>query len=173
MHGPVWQHCPVHPTTAAFVAAARDLGLEIEPRSFPEGTRTAEEAAAAVGVDVGQIVKSLAFRAVYPDGSTAVVMALVSGANRLDEAALAAAAGADHTERAGADEVRAATGYAIGGVPPFGHRTATRVLADRSLLDHELVWAAAGTPHTVFPMEPKALIAHAGATLADVRERSS
>jgi len=158
----------VHPTTAAFVAAARDLGLEIEPHSFPEGTRTAEEAAAAVGVDVGQIVKSLAFRAVHHDGSTAVVMALVSGANRLDETALAAAAGADHTERAGADEVRAATGYAIGGVPPFGHATRLDVFVDRDLLAHDEVWAAAGTPNDVFPLAPDMLVRASGGTVTDL-----
>jgi prolyl-tRNA editing enzyme YbaK/EbsC (Cys-tRNA(Pro) deacylase) len=67
--------------------------------------------------------------------------------------------------------VRETTGYAIGGVPPFGHRTRTRVLADRSLLDHDVVWAAAGTPYTVFPMDPKTLVAHAGGTLVDVREQ--
>ena len=77
----------MHPTTAAFVDAAAGLGIRVEPRTFPEGTRTADDAAAAIGVDVGQIVKSLAFRAVHADGSGFVVMALVSGSNRLDEAA--------------------------------------------------------------------------------------
>ena len=158
----------MHPTTAAFVATARDLGLEVVPRTFPEGTRTAEDAAAAVGVDVGQIVKSLAFRAVYGDGSSVVVMALVSGANRLDEAALAAAAGADHTERADADEVRAATGYAIGGVPPFGHATHLDVFVDRDLLGHDEVWAAAGTPNDVFPLAPDVLVRIAGGTVTDL-----
>ncbi len=79
--------------------------------------------------------------------------------------------GVAEVTRAKADVVRESTGYAIGGVPPFGHRTATRVLADRSLLDHDTVWAAAGTPHTVFPMDPRTLITHAGGTLVDVRER--
>ncbi|NEE48133.1 YbaK/EbsC family protein, partial [Streptomyces sp. SID8455] len=78
--------------------------------------------------------------------------------------------GAQKVARANADLVRETTGYAIGGVPPFGHATRTRVLADRRLLDHAVVWAAAGTPHTVFPLDPKTLIAHAGATVADVRE---
>jgi prolyl-tRNA editing enzyme YbaK/EbsC (Cys-tRNA(Pro) deacylase) len=75
--------------------------------------------------------------------------------------------------RAKAEVVRETTGYAIGGVRPFGHLTRTRVLADRSLLAHDVVWAAAGTPYSVFPMEPKDLVAHAGATLVDVRERTS
>jgi len=81
--------------------------------------------------------------------------------------------GADKVTRAKADVVREATGYAIGGVPPFGHRTRTRVLADRSLLTHDVVWAAAGNPHAVFPLPPEDLIAHAGATLVDVREHTS
>ncbi|MCB1004688.1 MAG: YbaK/EbsC family protein [Acidimicrobiales bacterium] len=158
----------MHPTTAAFVEAAAALGLRVEPRRFPEGTRTAEDAAAAIGVDVGQIVKSLAFRAVRDDGSGFVVMALVSGRNRLDEAALALAAGADHTERADAAEVRAATGYAIGGVPPFGHATALPVFVDRDLLGYDEVWAAAGTPHDVFPLTPDELVRGSGGTLADL-----
>ena len=158
----------MHPAPAASVATARDRGLDAEPRTFPEAPRTAEDAAGAVGVDVGQIVKSLAFRAVYDDGSTAVVMALVSGANRLDEEALAKAAGADHTERAGADEVRAATGYAIGGVPPFGHATHLDVFVDRDLLGHDEVWAAAGTPRDVFPLPPDVLVRVAGGTVTDL-----
>lgn len=75
--------------------------------------------------------------------------------------------------RADAAVVREATGYAIGGVPPFGHRTRTPVLADRAILAHGTVWAAAGTPHTVFPLDPQTLLAHAGARLVDVREQTS
>ena len=119
-------------------------------------------------MDVAQIVKSLAFRAVRADGSGFVVMALVSGADRLDEQALAAAAGADHTERADAAEVRAATGYAIGGVPPFGHATTLPVFVDRHLLAFDEVWAAAGTPHDVFPLAPDELVRAAGGTVADL-----
>ncbi|RSS44147.1 aminoacyl-tRNA deacylase, partial [Streptomyces sp. WAC08241] len=81
--------------------------------------------------------------------------------------------GAREVTRADAKVVRETTGYAIGGVPPFGHRTRTRVLADRGILDHAVVWAAAGTPHTVFAMDPKALVAQAGGTLVDVREPSA
>jgi len=80
--------------------------------------------------------------------------------------------GAGKVRRADAATVRAATGYAIGGVPPFGHVTKLRVLADRGLLAHDTVWAAAGTPHTVFPLDPRSLIAHAGATVVDVREEA-
>ncbi|MFD8819963.1 YbaK/EbsC family protein, partial [Streptomyces sp. NPDC059627] len=78
--------------------------------------------------------------------------------------------GAGKVTRAKADVVRETTGYAIGGVPPFGHRARTRVLADRALLRHDVVWAAAGNPHAVFPIAPAALVAHAGATVVDVRE---
>ncbi|MGA0271729.1 MAG: YbaK/EbsC family protein, partial [Ilumatobacteraceae bacterium] len=100
-----------HPNVERVVAAGRELGLEIEPRSFPEGTRTAQEAADAIGVELGQIVKSLIFGV---DGE--VVLAYVSGANRLDEKLLAAAAGGSRCERVDADAVRKATGFPIGGV---------------------------------------------------------
>ncbi len=158
----------MHPTTAAFVDTGRALGIEVVPRTFPEGTRTADDAAAAIGVDVAQIVKSLVFRAVRADGSSFVVMALVSGSDRLDEQALAEVAGADHTERADAAEVREASGYAIGGVPPFGHATALPVYVDRALLAHDEVWAAAGTPHDVFPLTPDQLVQASGGIVADL-----
>ncbi len=160
----------MHPTTAAFVATARSLGIEVTPRTFPEGTRTADDAAAAVGVDVGQIVKSLVFRAVDQDGSSELVMALVSGSNRLDVQSLATVGGFDHTERADATDVRRATGFAIGGVPPFGHATPLPVFVDRALLDHDEVWAAAGTPHDVFPLSPADLLRASGGTVADLAE---
>ncbi|MBB5127022.1 YbaK/EbsC family protein [Streptomyces griseoloalbus] len=153
-----------------FAEALRELGLgDVVPRvrRFPDATRTAAEAAAAVGCELSQICKSLIFAA---DGVP--VLVLMDGASRVDVERVRRELGAGKVTRAKADVVRDTTGYAIGGVPPFGHRTRTRVLADRSLLDHDLVWAAAGTPYTVFPMEPKALIAHAGGTLVDVRERT-
>src|SRR3990170_1842819 len=106
----------MHPNVERVVAAARDTGLEIEVARFPEGTRTADDAARAVGCEVGQIVKSLVFMA---DGSP--IVALVSGANRVALGRLAAAVGAQEVRRADGDEARAATGFAIGGVPPFGH----------------------------------------------------
>ena len=158
----------MHPTTSAFVAAAEQLGLVITPRTFPEGTRTATDAAAAIGVDVAQIVKSLVFQAVGDDGTTALVVALVSGTNRLDEAALARAAGADHTERADANAVRTATGYAIGGVPPFGHATDLPIFVDRDLLQYAEIWAAAGTPHDVFPLTPADLVRVSGGAVTDL-----
>lgn len=144
--------------------AAAAAGLEIEIRRFPEGTRTAEEAARAVGCGVEQIVKSLVFLA---DGRP--VVALVSGVDRLDPQRLAVALGAITVERADGDAVRAATGFAIGGVPPFGHASSVPVVMDRALLKHEVVWAAAGRPDAVFSVMPSALRAASGATLADVR----
>src|SRR3954469_22104648 len=153
-----------------FAEALRELGLDeltARVRRFPDATRTAAEAAAAIGCELSQICKSLIFAA---DGVP--VLVLMDGASRVDLERVREELGADKVTRAKADVVRETTGYAIGGVPPFGHRTRTRVLADRSLLDHDVVWAAAGTPHAVFPMEPKALIDHAGAALVDVREQT-
>ncbi|WP_371670838.1 YbaK/EbsC family protein [Streptomyces sp. NBC_00289] len=158
----------VHPR---FAEALRELGLEeliSRVRRFPEATRTAAEAAAAIGCELSQICKSLIFAA---DGVP--VLVLMDGASRVDLELVRRELGVDKVTRARVDVVRETTGYAIGGVPPFGHRTRTRVLADRSLLDHDLVWAAAGNPHTVFPMEPKTLVAHAGGTLVDVREQTA
>lgn len=133
---------------AALIAA----GVEVDVRTFPQGTRTAEDAAAAIGVEVGQIVKSLVFaRGDEP------VLALVSGANRADEALLAEAFGAD-VGRANADEVRARTGFAIGGVPPVGHLTALETIVDEDLLRYGVVWAAAGTPTDVFAIAPDDLV---------------
>ena len=119
----------LHPNVARVVAAAAERGLDIEPFHFPDGTKTAADAAAAIGVDVGQIVKSLIFAV---DGQ--VVLAYVSGRNQLDEAKLAAAAGGSTCTRVDADTVRSATGFPIGGVPPFGHATALPVFIDPDLI---------------------------------------
>ncbi|MGW0545129.1 YbaK/EbsC family protein [Streptomyces griseoincarnatus] len=156
-----------------FAEALRELGLEDvvgQVRRFPDATRTAAEAAAAIGCELSEICKSLIFAA---DGDP--VLVLMDGASRVDLDRVREELGAGRVTRAKADVVRETTGYAIGGVPPFGHRTRTRtrVLADRSLLDHPVVWAAAGTPYAVFPMPPKDLITHAGATLVDVREHEA
>jgi prolyl-tRNA editing enzyme YbaK/EbsC (Cys-tRNA(Pro) deacylase) len=153
-----------------FAEALRELGLGDlvgRVRRFPDATRTAEEAAAAIGCELSQICKSLIFAA---DGVP--VLVLMDGASRVDLELVRKELGADKVTRAKVDVVRETTGYAIGGVPPFGHRTRTRVLADRSLLEHDVVWAAAGTPYTVFPMAPEDLVAHADGTLVDVRERT-
>jgi Cys-tRNA(Pro) deacylase len=143
----------MHPNVERVAAAARAAGLEIEIVRFPEGTRTAADAARAVGCEVGQIVKSLVFVA---DGDP--VVALVSGANRVDLDRLAAALGAREARRADGDEARAATGYAIGGVPPVGHSRELAIVVDRDLLGHPTVWAAAGLPDAVFAVEPEALV---------------
>ena len=153
-----------HPNVERVVAAGRELGLEIEPRSFPEGTRTAQEAADAIGVELGQIVKSLIFGV---DGE--VVLAYVSGANRLDEKLLAAAAGGSRCERVDADAVRKATGFPIGGVPPFGHSTQLRVFIDPDLLQYDEVWAAAGTWHDVFGIEPHKLVEASGGVITALK----
>jgi Cys-tRNA(Pro) deacylase len=146
--------------------AARELGLEIDVREFPEGTRTAEDAARAIGVDVGRIVKSLVFVA---DGQP--VVCLVSGANRLDAVSLAREAQANKVRRADAEEARDVTGFSVGGVPPFGHRTKIPVYCDRDLLQYETIWAAAGTLRAVFSVSPADLVRACDAQVADLKEQ--
>jgi prolyl-tRNA editing enzyme YbaK/EbsC (Cys-tRNA(Pro) deacylase) len=146
-----------------FSAWLRAEGLAIDVRRYPQGARTAEDAAAAIGCAVGQIVKSLVFTA----GGLPVV-ALVSGANRLDPAKLGAIAGAA-VGKADAALVRETTGFAIGGVPPFGHASRLPVYCDRDLLQYDLVWAAAGRPDDVFPITPSRLLDLSHATPADLR----
>jgi prolyl-tRNA editing enzyme YbaK/EbsC (Cys-tRNA(Pro) deacylase) len=144
--------------------AATVLGLDITVREMTQPTRTAEEAAAACGVIVGQIVKSLVFL-----GATSgkPYLLLVSGANRVNEKGVAAHLG-EKLKRPDADAVRALTGYAIGGIPPFGHDTALVTYMDRDLLAYEVIWAAAGTPKAVFPTEPARLRDAAKAVVIDV-----
>ena len=154
----------LHPNTLRVIAAAREAGLEITTRRFPEGTKTAADAAAAIGVSVGQIVKSLVFSV---DGE--IVMAYVSGANQLDEKKLAAAAGGAKCSRVDADAVRAATGYPIGGVPPFGHSTQLRVFVDPDLLQYDEVWAAAGTWNDNFGAAPAVIVRVAGGVVTDLK----
>jgi prolyl-tRNA editing enzyme YbaK/EbsC (Cys-tRNA(Pro) deacylase) len=154
-----------HPRIAAVMAAAADAGLAIEVRRFPAGTRTAADAAAAIGCSVAQIVKSLVFMA---DDSP--VVALLSGVDRLDTARLASTLSAASVRRATGDEVRAATGFAIGGVPPLGYGQPLTVLMDRGLLEHDVVWAAAGLPDAVFSAAPLKLQSAAAAELADLAE---
>ena len=143
--------------------ATTDFGVTV--KEFPQGTRTAEDAARAVGCDVGQIVKSLVFVA----GGRPVV-ALVSGANRLDEGRLAAIAG-EPVAKADAETARAATGYSIGGVPPFGHATEVPVFMDSDLLAYGVVWAAAGRPDSVFEIEPERLRELSNAVVSDLKAR--
>ncbi len=140
---------------------AASHGLELGVRVFPEGTKTAADAAGAIGCDVAAIVKSLVF--VVDDE---LVVALVPGDLRLDPGKLAAVAGGASARRASLDEVRQATGYVAGGTPPFGH--GLRVFADLSLGRHDPVWAAGGTPTTVFPISIEDLGGLSGAVWADV-----
>ena len=154
-----------HPNVRRVTDAADALGLAIEVRRFPEGTKTAADAAAAIGVEVSQIVKSLVFAV---DGE--VVMALVAGSNQLDERKLGAAAGGSgKARRVDADVVREATGYPIGGVPPFGHATTLRVFVDPDLLAYDEVWAAAGTWNDVFGTAPDALVTATDSQVVDLR----
>jgi prolyl-tRNA editing enzyme YbaK/EbsC (Cys-tRNA(Pro) deacylase) len=148
-----------------FSARAAGLGLTIDVRTFPDGTRTAQDAADAIGCTVGAIVKSLVFIA---DG--APILVLTSGSNRIDEGRLAVELAATEVRKATADEAREATGYAIGGTPPFGHTGTgfSQVLCDPALLDHEVVWAAAGSPIAVFGLRPAELVSASGARVADV-----
>jgi prolyl-tRNA editing enzyme YbaK/EbsC (Cys-tRNA(Pro) deacylase) len=129
-------------------------------REFPEGTRTAQDAAAAIGCSVGQIVKSLVFvRGDEP------VLVLCSGANTVDAERLGLA-------KADADLVRRATGFAIGGVPPYGHPGRLETLVDEDLLAYDEIWAAAGTPRSVFPLTPPELLERSGGTVARVSPAS-
>ncbi len=154
----------IHPNVVRVMEAARERGLEITTKRFPEGTKTAADAAAAIGVSVGQIVKSLVFGV-----DTEIVMALVSGSNQLDEKKLAAAAGGAKCSRVDADAVRAATGYPIGGVPPFGHSTQLRVFVDPDLLQYDEVWAAAGTWNDNFGANPNDIVRVAGGVVTDLK----
>ena len=154
----------LHPNVVRVVEAARALGLEITPRRFPDGTKTAADAAAAIGVEIGQIVKSLIFAV---DGE--VVLAYVSGANQLDEKKLALAAGGLKCARVDADVVRETTGFPIGGVPPFGHNTQLRVFIDPDLLQFGEVWAAAGTWNDVFGIEPHKLVEASGGVVTNLK----
>ena len=154
----------MHANVQRVVDAAAALGLEVFPRTFPDGTRTAQEAADAVGVKLGQIVKSLIFGV---DGE--IVLAYVSGASQLDETKLAEAAGGVMCQRVDADVVRSATGFPIGGVPPFGHATPLRIFIDPDLLQYDEVWAAAGTWHDVFGIEPHKLVEASGGAVTDLK----
>ena len=154
----------VHPNVIRVVQAAKERGLEITTRRFPEGTKTAQDAANAIGVSLGQIVKSLVFAV---DGE--IVMAFVSGANQLDEKKLAQAAGGLKCSRVDADAVREATGFPIGGVPPFGHTTQLRVFVDPDLLQYDEVWAAAGTWNDNFGAAPADIVRVAGGVVTDLK----
>jgi prolyl-tRNA editing enzyme YbaK/EbsC (Cys-tRNA(Pro) deacylase) len=152
---------PLPPSSQRVQDAAARLGLTIQIREMPQSTRTAEEAAAACGCTIGQIVKSLVFQGAE---SSAPYLLLVSGQNRVDQESVARSLGETLT-RPDAAQVRAWTGFAIGGIPPFGHDTALRTFIDQDLLAHGTVWAAAGTPKTVFAVQPRELAQAIGAAV--------
>ncbi|HEY8678791.1 MAG TPA: YbaK/EbsC family protein [Candidatus Dormibacteraeota bacterium] len=143
--------------------ALATAGLEARIEEFPASTRTAGDAAATIGTSVGQIVKSLLLLA-----EDSPVLALMSGANQLDLARLASLAGSS-IRKADAEAVRAATSYAIGGVPPLGFPNAIPTFIDRDLLQYETIWAAAGTPRHVFELAPSELVRITSGTVADLR----
>jgi prolyl-tRNA editing enzyme YbaK/EbsC (Cys-tRNA(Pro) deacylase) len=148
----------VHPTAKKVADRLRDRGLAVDVQELDSSTRTAADAAAAVGVTVGQIVKSL----VFTDGAEGPFLVLCAGDRRVDTTAFG-----DGIRPATADEVRAATGFAIGGVPPLGHDRPLRTVVDESLLRFDRVWCAGGTPHSVFEVATADLVAAIPA--ADVR----
>jgi prolyl-tRNA editing enzyme YbaK/EbsC (Cys-tRNA(Pro) deacylase) len=147
---------PTNPTAIAFQQHLTKLGLSGQVVEFSETTRTAADAAAAIGCDVGQIVKSLVFKTT--DSHQAVVV-YTSGAHRVDEALIEAVVG-EKLGKADAEFVRAVTGYAIGGVPPFGYAPVPHTYIDESLLAYETIWAAGGTPNAVFALKPAELVQH-------------
>ena len=156
----------MHPTAQKVADAAQRLGLNIAIKEFKAGTRTAQDAANAIGCAVAQIVKSLLF---VVNGQPTMV--LMSGVNRLDEKKLAALCGVGKkkVKRANADIAREATGFAIGGVPPFGHITKLPTYIDRDLLQFEVIWAAAGTPNAVFSIASADLGPATAGVVADLK----
>jgi Cys-tRNA(Pro) deacylase len=155
----------MHPTAQKVADDARELGLNISIKEYTETTRTAEDAARAIGCTVGQIVKSLVF--VIDEQP---VMVLISGPNRLDEKKLAELGKVSRKKikRADADTVREATGFAIGGVPPFGHKDRLPIYIDRDFWQYDVIWAAAGTPNAVFAIIPDDLARATGGQVADL-----
>jgi prolyl-tRNA editing enzyme YbaK/EbsC (Cys-tRNA(Pro) deacylase) len=145
----------MHQRANEFAAAARDRhDFAVTVEEFPEGTKTADDAAAAVGCDVGQIASSLVFDV---DGELVVVV--TSGANRVDESKVADHLGvaAESVSMADPEQIRSVVGWSIGGVPPFCHASELPVLFDETLSRYDTVWAAAGTPEAVFPIDPTEL----------------
>jgi prolyl-tRNA editing enzyme YbaK/EbsC (Cys-tRNA(Pro) deacylase) len=157
----------MHPRAEEFSERARETyGVEVEVHEFPEGTKTAADAANVVGCDVAQIASAIVMDA---DG---LVVVVTSGANRVSEAKLATLRGVDAETvgMADAGAIKERLGWAIGGVPPFCHDEMVPVYLDETLTGFETVWAAAGTPEAVFPVSPDAIVANADATVADVAE---
>ena len=163
---------PDHPAIRRVVDAAARKGVSLDVSTFPTSTHTAADAAAALGAELGQIVKSLVFVAVAEDGAPDPVLCLVSGANRVDLARLAAVTGKADIRRATAREATELTGFTIGGIPPIGLARPVRVVMDPDLGRFTVVWAAAGTPSAVFPVPPATLRILANATVAPIAEEA-
>jgi prolyl-tRNA editing enzyme YbaK/EbsC (Cys-tRNA(Pro) deacylase) len=153
----------MHPNTVIVAARLRELGVPGEVRELPEAAPTAVAAAELVGCEVGAIANSLIFAA---DGEPLLV--LTSGAHRVDTALVAGQLGVAKVKRADPGFVRAATGQPIGGVSPVGHPAPIRTLVDKWLAGHEVVWAAGGHPHTLFPTSYEELVRITGGTPTDV-----
>jgi prolyl-tRNA editing enzyme YbaK/EbsC (Cys-tRNA(Pro) deacylase) len=149
-------------------AALAEAGLAAEIREFDASTRTSAEAAAAIGCAVEQIAKSLVFRTAETGKAVLIV---ASGGNRVDERKVALALG-EQIAKAGADFVRAETGFAIGGVAPVAHAKPVSVLIDRDLLAFDVIWAAAGAPNAVFRLTPDALLRLTAGQVAEVKKDS-
>jgi prolyl-tRNA editing enzyme YbaK/EbsC (Cys-tRNA(Pro) deacylase) len=163
---------PTQPSIQRVVDAAARKGVTIEVTVFDESTHTAAEAAAALGVDLGQIVKSLVFVVSGTAGSEPL-LCLVSGPNRVDLARLAAVTGGSDLRRATAREAHDMTGFSIGGIPPIGHQRPMRVIMDPDLGRYPVVWAAAGSATAVFPVPPGTLRILANATVAPIAEEQT
>src|SRR5918911_2403763 len=148
------------------IATAKELGLDVEVKTLDQPTRTVPEAAAALGVEPGQIAKSLVFLA---DGEPIVIVA--SGAHRVDTDQIALACDCAVIDKATPDDVRASTGFTVGGVPPFGH--GLPVMIDEALLDYEVVYAAGGDGNTLFAVDPRRLAEATGARLVRVAETAA
>ena len=159
-----------HPAVHRVVEAAARKGVALEIVVFDESTHTAEQAAAAVGADIGQIVKSLVFVASGLDGTLEPIICLVSGVNRVDLARLAAVSGEADIRRATAREANDMTGFTIGGIPPIGFSQPVRVIMDPDLGRYPTVWAAAGLPTAVFQVPPNTLRVLANATVAPITD---
>lgn len=154
------------PRVQRVVDAGARAGIDVRPTRFPEGTHTAADAARAIGCRLAQIVKTL----VFVDGDGEPVVFFVSGANRLDPAKGAAAAGLAELRKADARATKERTGFSIGGIPPFGHDHPIPMFVDEDLLAFDEVWAAAGLPDAVFPISPQELQRASGAHAVDVKE---
>jgi prolyl-tRNA editing enzyme YbaK/EbsC (Cys-tRNA(Pro) deacylase) len=160
---------PVHPSVQRVLDAAARKGVTLEVTTFAESTHTAAEAAAAVGAELGQIVKSLVFVIPANDGLEPL-LCLVAGHNRVDLARLAAVSGASEIRRASAREARALTGFSIGGIPPIGHLRPVRAIMDPDLGRYPVVWAAAGLSTAVFPVPPATLRILSNATVSPIAD---